>query len=1841
MSDLAVSPPATGEPKVPVRPLLRILANGWTPAEGKGRRLKLTLIATPEYCPGLTAAEGAVEFSDWPAAVARMIRDKIAPFDGGSPTVFARIIAAAALPQVGEAGWTQLTDVKASARTAFAGEARWQRISALWKGALETGVANGWARLAQDIATSLDGAKRSADLQAAFSGNLNTDKDGAIVHNSGDGTQAVTVKGVLPIRQSDFAIEEEGVRAARVLTKQFKGAFAVDDETEKLEVLEERFPAATEATDPERAVTLFTHLRIKETLVPGSVSQADLDKAKADAEKAALPAPIVPPTPDVVHKAAGSGGVDPDKTGSIAAVRSGRDRRRATHRYGTWLQRSKPSAQDGKEPDEDTRAFQRMRGIYFSLQGDPILSRLFCLAFDFDIPEESLRKVVGSAASALVHLGTKPPEHGKARAAVATAAEFDTAHGFWPVSAFKAHIVETKDKDGNSSYNIANMPDFVEQEHGVWKLGVTTTVTGTDDSGGLKTMRVPRYDLASIDLRRSVDAKTRGRDRGESHQTGGFTILDRGRADQIARDLALAELQTKQVRDSNAVVVLHAEELTIGRRVDVAAAAAGADIGGLQWRSLMHRFVDFDFEAQDAVAEAVLGDLFHGSKKKKGLLEEVSFQVAARFMPTQADKADFEAIAEEAIFLWDGTPAGVLTDSGAEGERPSSQMPFSRKYDLAEDGRDGVDVPAAMRFGVPYAFKVRSMFLGGGSPEATDQKATDKTMLPAGAGAVARPTRFLRHERIAAPVLMLPSSLAQSKLGAMGTMGYEQLDQAIVRSWNGSGAPKAELLGDDAPINGVPIDGASRAAPDRTTRVIVPPEAAADLVARHGKFDAGDAIRTRVGGLTDVSYTPVQPQGGRPKPDQVKPSGFPVAVTARRDTLDPGGAIYRRQVAAAAVADSRGIPVFEPGANTTKRRDVGYLPDPAIDIYCVRARIRGSDRYLDDHIAVKVYEADQPYPNALPLVIVVEKRGMTASQARPAQAAKIRDIASDPVIAWLDKDGAIKAKKQSGRVRVQVIRVMLFPGEDFDLEVSCLPDRDTLAKYFSLPETIAIQLDCARSDPGSLSRLQEICGDGIAELCQAGELQQLTGLGGVQVPARATINEVSARLLGAMKLRWAIEEVAGVTSLRVCHAVNRPATAAVFNGAVTPFRNDAATCESALTPTLADKGDATGLLLDGKVDIDLEFTESFHIVAEIVAADSSLIDQASRGRSMISKRSGRWPILLQPNGSEAYVSALDVVGFKVGDDGAVELPRKTVTLLSVGNLPGHGAIGTLLQPKKDSKGVCVAEGKADKQLFTASSGRMMSVSLAPLFVAAAARAPIVHEIARHPDALDVLNRTRRLQIERPYAFKDTLARRLNLSLVSVSRFAAAYETAPTYSNGKEQALFRRQPLKRSDQTVASPAPVEVWLKSTRRPAAPDLRRPEPSFVIERGSMESEDGTELRYVVRRARTRLYLGRGWFSSGEGERLGIVLWPPHYKDLSSDDIDCDRIPFNERTLKLTDFDDADLGAGGAFVTRWGGDPVREDKSPQSGNLIPPKAFADIDRNGQGPHRPEFEADVMMPVPRASPPDGGTSGSGKNGASTAGDGEMQAYEYLRVSLLTFEPHFDLDREEWYVDIELKPIRASEPFVRFGLVRYQKQTISNELATSEPVTVTMQLLPERRAEIKETKPASPDGPSFKVSVKGLGSIDIKRLPPDELVGSDEQKRQWRNNFATLRRPKMKVALFHEAQGADGRLLRTPLRAPQLTEPASEEDWQNELPEPELENTTLVWSADFSLVRDELNELGTGRVVAYLEEVDRRMPATYRQEPILPSHMFDDRTFVDSGPRFSARIPFIELDGKL
>lgn len=1791
-----------------VRPFYRLVANGI-----EGGRLKATLLISPELPK---AGAPGFELKDWPHQMARLLKS-VHLGAGGVAAGDAKLLPAIAL-QIFAGGTVETIQIKPSdisiAGRAAHDEASWKRVTALWKTSIEgaaktsiNGVANQtlakvWEKLRGDIDASLTGAKHEAALSDTYSKPLGAapdsfTSDGAMIARRPNPSDKIQVSGVVANKQGALAVDEEAVRAQRVLRKMVAGPGLPGDaddlpagNTQDQSVPDDRYKGQTDAEKKKRFDEQIrqNHFdNFKQNVGGTDSSRKDSNTRFEDVKK------LLKNTGGVAadlktHQPGPSSAVVPAER-----VLKGEGRRelRAGHVYGGWLQTVKEGDRvaDGKPymatksatlTAVEATALEQVRGVYYSFQGDYFLSRLFCFAADVTI---KIPDHIKDAQNPLyIYLVAEGCDEARATTQTLTAARYD-GKNFWPVSRFDVPGADSKAQA------------LVEQQSGIWSLG-----------GGYGDAHDPRYQLTSLDFRRAVDATTDTVDRGQRHITAGISVIDRGRGEQIARDLAISAVQMEKVcdqaqctTDTRHCVVLWAEELTVGRRLDIAVVKQKSTVETLEWRGLMRRDVAFEVEAEVrkllglAVGQNNGGDYFH---------EETSFQVVTRTMPLLDDGDDVqpvrkvEAIADEALVMWDGTPLAALARHGTDQpvEPGTARLPFTRRHRLETSGSHR---PPPLRYGAAYAFSMRSVFAGGGSPTtemaSAQHKATKgaKMLPPAITSNDGKTTpvrkRFLRHEGIDAPIALLPKGIAMSKSEAMG---FEITDRVALRSATPS---------DHADLPDRYVALRDRLAPEMSARVFVAPMAALDTVVRHRKLDGEGGIEVMRGGLRDVDYDPAN-------------DGFPLAMTEEAAEFNGGVATVTRSIVrnptnAKPEQKKRGLAVFASDRkNTAKSGETGYLPDPAAEKMVVRLRVRGSDRYLDGAWVTSLYDprAGISYPHALPLVVSIEK--LPRRRAKRAVACTDVFVGEATAIRTMDPNGNVRAV--GAGVKVRHLTVRLGQGEDFDLEVVCLPEVATLAGMFALPETMAIQLAHATADACSADDLSCLCGPAatgrlsdIKNRMNAANPDKKTdgvGLGGWNAPTMLAITFVAGELIKTIESKWQVEELAAVQQVRVSHGINAPLTAATLVLPVKP--------EDRVTRPLVKKDDkvadlikadsaqgALVSLLKGKVSLDLEQIDAFEIVVQAAGTGGKALDDKSRSRSLLARRSGRWPEILRndvENGERRvrshYVSTRDVLGFKVSGDGQVEFEREAVTLLRVDNLPDPRAA-----PQDD--------------YFQPADRGLTEINLARLHAAGILKEPI--KIPVGTAAPCPTQEMRTIVANTPVVFEDVRARKLAVKVVAVSRFSSLFESAPHYTDRK--LLKRRQALAAGHQTISSPE-QEIWIPATIRPPKCDVRAPTPKFVVGR-----EAGQLCQKLTRTAKTRLHFGRGMFSSGEGERIGIVLWPPGYQEQNSDDMLNNKVSVGDRKMVLADLDDADLGPGGRFVTRWGGDPIRKDVAKQDGNFIPVIAFKDFERLDKGPHRPRYVAKARMPVrvhEEVNPETG----------EVVVD-ESEAPEFLEVSLLTYEPCFDLDREEWYVDVDLHPSVATNPFVRFGLVRYQPNSIAADLMMSEPVVVWTQLLPQRDVELTHSHK---DGNVFvSATVSGQASIGTKE-------GTDEERKKvtltkpQEKTLSDIQAPVMQMTLWHEGRTADNVLTRTlvPFDTPIKFDKNGYRDGLMRWTFKEDKEVKATWLAG----------LGKGALVAYIEEVERRMPATYASEPIDKNAILAEETIVSSGPRFNARIVF-------
>ena len=265
-------------------------------------------------------------------------------------------------------------------------------------------------------------------------------------------------------------------------------------------------------------------------------------------------------------------------------------------------------------------------------------------------------------------------------------------------------------------------------------------------------------------------------------------------------------------------------------------------------------------------------------------------------------------------------------------------------------------------------------------------------------------------------------------------------------------------------------------------------------------------------------------------------------------------------------------------------------------------------------------------------------------------------------------------------------------------------------------------------------------------------------------------------------------------------------------------------------------------------------------------------------------------------------------------------------------------------------------------------------------------------------------------------------------------------------------------------------------------------------------------------------------------------------------------------------------------------------------------------------------------------------------------------------ADLLTYEPRFDVDREQWFVDLDITTPPTPNLFIRLGLVRYQEHTIHPDLCVSEPVVVWSQLLPKRSVSVRveetqvdgknQTMPSQRegDGPGYSIVCEAQGwSHKGVQMPVDPRKASGKNPDQVRSDPDRLALPKVRFRLVHESS-RDGVLRRIPMgyqeaylkadaaKSRRLAEEALDASSAGDtlgcaaLDDVKSESAASRCSVAFAVSKANVAALGEGQLYVYAEEVETYMPATYAREPAHLPDIFDPKTFVESGSRFAARI---------
>ncbi|MCU1265340.1 MAG: putative Outer rane channel [Acidobacteria bacterium] len=249
--------------------------------------------------------------------------------------------------------------------------------------------------------------------------------------------------------------------------------------------------------------------------------------------------------------------------------------------------------------------------------------------------------------------------------------------------------------------------------------------------------------------------------------------------------------------------------------------------------------------------------------------------------------------------------------------------------------------------------------------------------------------------------------------------------------------------------------------------------------------------------------------------------------------------------------------------------------------------------------------------------------------------------------------------------------------------------------------------------------------------------------------------------------------------------------------------------------------------------------------------------------------------------------------------------------------------------------------------------------------------------------------------------------------------------------------------------------VTVDVPASARPLAPDIAYVVPTFGWQR-QVETNMKRSVRFG---GGLRVYFHRPWFSSGEGELLGVTLWND-----SNGDLEANRDKFK------------------SLITQWGMDPIWQ-TSPLGG--VP----------AIGNFTDSVESDSRVSLEESRPPRA-------NGGP--------------VDVVGFKPEFDPERKLWFADLTIDTFMpVYMPFVRLALVRYQPHALPDAMISRVVLADFAQLTPDRSALVT----ADPHHPrTLRVVVSGVAPRGPKAVVKAEPKPTDPSPRPTRIQVRVQRR---------------------------------------------------------------------------------------------------------------------------
>ena len=304
----------------------------------------------------------------------------------------------------------------------------------------------------------------------------------------------------------------------------------------------------------------------------------------------------------------------------------------------------------------------------------------------------------------------------------------------------------------------------------------------------------------------------------------------------------------------------------------------------------------------------------------------------------------------------------------------------------------------------------------------------------------------------------------------------------------------------------------------------------------------------------------------------------------------------------------------------------------------------------------------------------------------------------------------------------------------------------------------------------------------------------------------------------------------------------------------------------------------------------------------------------------------------------------------------------------------------------------------------------------------------------YPDPTDPKGKNLK-KISHSHEFGDTKYRSVAYTMLATSRFQDYFEKNPNY-------IFTRKSKS-----------VTIDVLNSARPEAPKVLYVIPTF----GWQRIGDRTKYESIRKGGGLRVYLDRPWFSSGDGEMLGIILAGP-----------------NSSPSELERFK--------AYTTRWGGDPI----------------WSSISRT-VGPLESDFKNKTKSEL-----------GITLEELGDIGDGNNYSLWVVGYNIDSVQ-NYDKIRKLWYCDVEINTHGQYFPFIRLALVRYQPKSVkiigdgkTKDVKVSRVVlTDFVQLAPDRTASLTFV---NSDLSVSNLAISGISGIGKNEYYKNEIEVSVEKR---------------------------------------------------------------------------------------------------------------------------------------